>query len=400
VPARDVERVAPSTPSSDRPTNATASVEQQGDTGARRATPKPRLLTDDEQRVADGIAFAPSPIERFFVAARNKRLLVDVGRVDLETKQDARQLALVRRVAARVGPLSRVTHVRVRGRWGEEVDSIAGYDVWNGRVVAVLAPSATADSLLKKGATLVAVATRVPMPVDSSAAPQVAPPPPAAPATVACVRDSVPPELPARAAAVRDSVVRWVTDSLKPSYATSGKLAWRRGTGSYVYASAAVAQVPNGQPTVYFGSYDGTFYALDARTGGTRWSYRDGGKISGGTSVIGGIVYYSNWGKRDTTALGAVTGRKIWTNPRGAFNPVVSDGEDIYLTGFSSVARFEPLTVAQEHARAKRIAKQKALAKKRAIAKKKKQAAAKKKKQQAAKKKAAKKKQQKKQNGG
>jgi len=96
----------------------------------------------------------------------------------------------------------------------------------------------------------------------------------------------------------------------------------------------------------------------------------------------------------------AITGRKIWTNPRGAFNPVVSDGEDIYLTGFSSVARFEPLTVAQEHARAKRIAKQKALAKKRAIAKKKKQAAAKKKKQQAAKKKAAKKKQQKKANGG
>jgi len=232
VPARDVERVAPSAPSSEQPTNATATVEQQGDTVVHRATPKPRLLTDDEQRVADGIAFAPSPIERFFVAARNKRLLVDVGRVDLETKQDARQLALVRRVAARGCPLSRVTHVRVRGRWGEEVDSIAGYDVWNGRVVAVLAPSATADSLLKKGATLVAVATRVPMPVDSSAAPQVAPPPPAAPATVACVRDSVPPELPARAAAVRDSVVRWVTDSLKPSYATSGKLAVRGDTAS------------------------------------------------------------------------------------------------------------------------------------------------------------------------
>ena len=41
----------------------------------------------------------------------------------------------------------------------------------------------------------------------------------------------------------------------------------RKGTGGYVYASPAVAQVPGGKPTVYFGSYDGTFYALDARTG-------------------------------------------------------------------------------------------------------------------------------------
>jgi outer membrane protein assembly factor BamB len=169
--------------------------------------------------------------------------------------------------------------------------------------------------------------------------------------------------------------------------AATGKLAWRRGTGSYVYASPAVAQVPGGQPTVYFGSYDGTFYALDARSGATRWSHRDGGKISGAASVIGGIVYYSNWGKRDTTALGARTGRVVWKSPRGAFNPVVSDGQMIYLTGFSSVAAFEPLTIAQERARAERWAKKKQAAKKKAQAKKKKQAAAKKKKQAAAKKK-------------
>jgi outer membrane protein assembly factor BamB len=185
--------------------------------------------------------------------------------------------------------------------------------------------------------------------------------------------------------------------------AASGKLAWRRGTGSYVYASAAVAQVPGGQPTVYFGSYDGTFYALDARSGATRWMHRDGGKISGAASVIGGIVYYSNWGKRDTSALGARTGRVVWKSPRGAFNPVVSDGETIYLTGFSSLAAFEPLTVAQEKARAAKAAKKKQAAKKRQAAKRKKQAAKKKaqakKKKAAAKKKAAKKKQQKKKKG-
>jgi len=177
----------------------------------------------------------------------------------------------------------------------------------------------------------------------------------------------------------------------------NGKLAWRRGTGSYVYASPAVAQVPGGKPTVYFGSYDGTFYALDARSGATRWSFADGGKISGAATVVGGLVYYSNWGKRDTTALSARTGKKIWHSPRGAFNPIVSNGQEIYITGFSSVAALQPLTEAQEQARKARIAKQKAAAKKKKAAAKKrkaakKKAAAKKKKAAAAKKKAAKKK--------
>jgi outer membrane protein assembly factor BamB len=127
----------------------------------------------------------------------------------------------------------------------------------------------------------------------------------------------------------------------------TGSLAWSRGTGSYVYASPAVAHVPGGQPTVYFGSYDGTFYALDARSGNTRWTHSDGGKISGAATVVGNIVYYSNWGKRNSTALGARTGRKVWSTSRGAFNPVISNGETIYLTGFSSVAAFEPKGLAK-----------------------------------------------------
>jgi outer membrane protein assembly factor BamB len=133
------------------------------------------------------------------------------------------------------------------------------------------------------------------------------------------------------------------TDGRMYSFSSrDGRLAWSRGTGSYVYASPAVAQVPGFKPAVYFGSYDGTFYALDARSGQTIWSRRDGGKISGAATVVGDLVYYSNWGRRDTTALGARTGRRVWNSTRGAFNPVVSDGREIYLTGFASVAAFEP----------------------------------------------------------
>jgi outer membrane protein assembly factor BamB len=124
--------------------------------------------------------------------------------------------------------------------------------------------------------------------------------------------------------------------------ADRGKLAWTKGTGSYVYASPAVAQVPGGKPTVYFGSYDGTFYAVDARSGRVRWEHHDGGKISGSPTVIGRIVYFSNLGRHDTTGLNARTGRPVFHFAAGAFNPVISDGRDVFLTGNSSLTSLRP----------------------------------------------------------
>ena len=208
---------------------------QEGDTSARRMAAKLRVLTEAEQRVADGLVFAPSITQRFVVAARNKRLLVDVGRVDLDVKQDAALLPIVRRVTARVGPLAHVTHVRVRGSWGVEIDSIAGYDVWNGRVVAVLTPGAATDSLLKHNAPLVGVATRVTasdstLPVPT--VPAASTSPTSLPAPVACVRDSLPAPLAARVGVVRDSLVRWVSDSVRPPYAGAAKLAVRGDTAT------------------------------------------------------------------------------------------------------------------------------------------------------------------------
>jgi outer membrane protein assembly factor BamB len=133
------------------------------------------------------------------------------------------------------------------------------------------------------------------------------------------------------------------TDGKMYSFSSAdGKLAWTKGTGSYVYSSPAVGQVPGGKPTVWFGSYDGVFYALDARNGKVRWTHRDGGKISGGATVIGDIVYFSNYGKKDTTGLGARTGREVFHMGRGAFNPVISDGRTIFLTGYSSLYALRP----------------------------------------------------------
>ena len=231
TPVVQVAYVAPSAATS-------ALVTQQGDTATtHRATPKLPVLTDAEQQIADGVVFAPRMTERFLAASRKKRLLVDIGRVDL-AKLDAEQLATLKRVSARTGPFAVVTHLRVRGSWGEETDSIVGYDVWNGRAVAVLAPSRGTDSLLKTNATLIGVATRAPSAgaastdsADVRAAPvkQAGTATPASAPVPVCVRDSIAPQLQARATAVRDSLQRWVTDSLRSPFIRFAKATTVRG---------------------------------------------------------------------------------------------------------------------------------------------------------------------------
>lgn len=122
----------------------------------------------------------------------------------------------------------------------------------------------------------------------------------------------------------------------------TGKLAWTHSTGGYVYAAPAVASTPRTPPTVYIGSYDGNFYALDARTGRVRWRHRAGGRISGAASVIGETVYFSNLAAKSTTGLSARTGRPVYRISRGAFNPAISDGRRLYITGYSSIYAFKP----------------------------------------------------------
>jgi outer membrane protein assembly factor BamB len=122
--------------------------------------------------------------------------------------------------------------------------------------------------------------------------------------------------------------------------ASSGRLAWAHSTGGYVYAAPAVANVPGMKPAVFIGSYSGRFMALDARSGGVIWSRSAGGTVSGAASVIGSVVYFSTLSGRRTYALGAKTGRTLWSLGRGAFNPAISDGKRIYITGYSSVYAF------------------------------------------------------------
>jgi len=122
-----------------------------------------------------------------------------------------------------------------------------------------------------------------------------------------------------------------------------------------------VARAPGTKPTVYIGSSSGNFYALDARTGRTRWSKNLGGRIPGSATVVGEIVYVANLDTTVTDGFNVANGNKVWTFKDGAYNPVISDGHNLYLTGYKTVYRLKPRTAADvKRKAAKAGAKQKA----------------------------------------
>lgn len=127
--------------------------------------------------------------------------------------------------------------------------------------------------------------------------------------------------------------------------AATGALDWAVQTGDYVYSSPAVTNAPGLGPTVYFGSYSGTFYALSARTGHVEWTFHAHGRISGSPTIIGRAVFFSDLGDHISYALGISTGRLLYLKHTGAFDPVISDGSDIYLSGVTSLYALAPRPV-------------------------------------------------------
>ncbi len=134
----------------------------------------------------------------------------------------------------------------------------------------------------------------------------------------------------------------------------TGEVAWAHSTGAEVYPAPAVADVPGAPPTVYIGSLDHHFYALDAKTGDERWNVDTGGPILGAASVVGRSVYVSVIGPNiGTFAYDAKTGKKDYYDPLGEYNPIISDGRHLFLTGGGAIKAYEPKT--KKHGR--RLAK-------------------------------------------
>jgi eukaryotic-like serine/threonine-protein kinase len=120
--------------------------------------------------------------------------------------------------------------------------------------------------------------------------------------------------------------------------ADSGALRWRFKTGNVVHASPALAD-----GVVYVGSWDGYFYALDARSGTERWRFKTGEDaaisnqvgIQSSAAIADGVVYF---GCRDSHlyALDATSGTQRWALSTGTSwvvsSPAVRDGTVYFAT--------------------------------------------------------------------
>ena len=123
----------------------------------------------------------------------------------------------------------------------------------------------------------------------------------------------------------------------------TGEIAWTKSTGAEVYSGPAVAETGKTDPTVYVGSADDNFYALDAKTGETIWQRNVGGDVTGAGSVIGNVVYVSVIGDPiGTLGLDLRNGKTVFEHELGEYNPAISDGEVLYLTGYSTLRAFPP----------------------------------------------------------
>ena len=109
-------------------------------------------------------------------------------------------------------------------------------------------------------------------------------------------------------------------------------LLWKFKTGGPLYASPVIA---NG--TLYIGSTDGKFYALDAKRWDIKWVFDAGDAIRYSAAVIGDRVYFSARNNK-VYALDAKTGEKLWEFKSKNWMdapPIVTDNK-VYVGAFRS----------------------------------------------------------------
>ena len=107
-------------------------------------------------------------------------------------------------------------------------------------------------------------------------------------------------------------------------------------TGSYVYSSPAAS---GGR--VFFGSYNGRLYAVNARSGRVLWSVGAGGPVSGAAVVVDRIAYAGST-RGSMVGADARNGRMLFRFPHGEYVPVSGNGSRLLLHGYSRLYAVAP----------------------------------------------------------
>ena len=267
-------------------------------TSVVQAEPPKPALSPIADSIADHLVFPPRGQLWFTAAARGKRMLVDIGRVDMDVKKEPRASAYIEAMN-RLSPIPVGTRFRLSGPWGADSAVLTEFASWNGRIVGVLAVAPRVDSLARAVEPLPAAAAITDSVVAS--------------ATDSCQRDSIGEALADRAAIVRDSISQQVLGTAKPPYerlqnslkvsssriigcygrlgrvlvivsARAGNTEWVAERMAIVDDSGAVTPLKFGD--YRFSAHDGV-YAFDAdRDGVDDLATRALGEAMGGLSIM------------------------------------------------------------------------------------------------------------------
>jgi len=190
--------------------------------------------------IAEKLVFPPVTQSWFVAAARGKRMLIDIGRVDVEVRRDPKRLEAYKLAVDARTPFPTGTRFRLRGPWGADDATITGFDTWNGRIVATVETTPRVDSLAAAVEPLPATAQLV----DSASE---------ALTDTACVRGPLSAALEARVKAVRDSLEQVLRTTEKPPYERLMKSLKSRST-------SAAGCYPRGRvvviATIWAGEYE------------------------------------------------------------------------------------------------------------------------------------------------
>jgi outer membrane protein assembly factor BamB len=89
--------------------------------------------------------------------------------------------------------------------------------------------------------------------------------------------------------------------------AETGKELWRFRAGVVESSPLLIGDL------LYFGSWNGTFYALDVKTRKPRWTFEAGGELKGGPAYDKGTIYFGGYDNR-MYAVDARTGKLRWSS--------------------------------------------------------------------------------------